>query len=284
MVSLNYHGLFSVERVLATFAILVATVIVAVALRSIMRRSLRPRLPAHVYRLVENGVFYTVVIIGVLSILGIYGVSVSGLLVAGGFAGLVVGLASQQAVSNLVSGLFLLAEQPLRVGDPVSVADVGGVVVDINILSTRIRTWDGYIVRIPNSKVFESMIVNYQRTRARRVEFSIGISYDSDLNRAIEAIKQMIDEHPFCLVNPGAQIFVDEYADSAVVLKVRCWAPPEVWFDTKVELQTRIKEVLERAGITIPFPQLDLHIRDSSTIPVSLANAKISAGDGEENA
>ncbi len=263
------------DRILATIVVAVVTALLVAVVRQSMRRGLKPRLPLHIYRVVENLTIYSIVFIAALVILGLYGINLTGLLVAGGFAGLVVGLASQQAVSNLVSGLFLVFEQPLRPGDPVSIDGIGGVVVDVGLLSTRIRTWDGYIVRMPNSKVFNTDITNFQRTKARRVEFEIGISYGSSIEKAVEAIMAMMDDHPFCLVNPGPQVFVDRYADSAVVLKVRCWAPPQVWFSTKIELQTRVKKVLEDAGVEIPFPQLDLHLKDPDILRVRVEDGKV---------
>jgi small-conductance mechanosensitive channel len=256
------------EKFIVAGLVVVFSVVVAFAARRFMRRSLEPRLPSHVYKPLENLVFYGIVLMGVLGAAAPFGVSLSSLLVAGGFAGLVVGLASQQAVSNLVSGMFLLLEQPLRVGDPVSVGGVGGIVADINIFSTRIRTWDGYIVRMPNSSIYNSSITNYARTRARRVELKIGVSYGSDLSRAIEALRSLMEEHPFCLVNPAPEIFVEDYGDSAVILNARCWAPSQVWFKTRTELMTAVKQRLEEYGVEIPFPQLDLHIRDSVDIPV----------------
>ena len=257
-------------KLIVSGAVIVASVIVALIIRAGMRRSLQPRLPGYAYKPLENLVFYGVIIIGVVSALAPFGISLGGLLVAGGFAGIVVGFASQQAVSNLISGIFLLLEQPLRVGDPVTVGGVSGVVMDVNILSTRIRTWDGYVVRIPNSTVFNNMITNYMRTRARRIEIRIGISYGSSIERAREALLGMMWDHPFCLANPAPEVFVDDYADSAVVLKARCWAPPQVWFSTKVELQTMLKRVLEEAGVEIPFPQLDLHVREGEPLRVRL--------------
>lgn len=250
--------------------IIVVSVFIALIVRNTMRKSLQQRLPSYAYKPLENLVFYGIIVAGILSALTPFGISLSGLLVAGGFAGIVVGFASQQTVSNFISGLFLLIEQPLRIGDPVTVGDVSGVVVDINILSTRIRTWDGYIVRIPNSAVFNSNITNYMRTRARRVEITIGISYDSDIEKARETLIKMMQDHPYCLVNPAPEVFVDNYADHAVVLKVRCWAPPPVWFATKIDLQTRMKKVLEEAGIKIPFPQLDLHIKDAADMRIKV--------------
>ena len=250
-------------------AILVATVLFALLVRRLMRRSVRGRLPEYVYKPLENIVFYSIVFLGIVVALIPLGVNLSGLIVAGGVAGIVIGFASQQAVSNLISGLFLLIEQPLRIGDPVSLEGVEGVVLDINVFSTKVRTWDGRIVRIPNSTVFTSIITNYYRTRARRVEISIGLSYDTDIEKALEVLRGLMEDHPFCLVNPAPEVFVQEYGDSAIVFTMRCWAPPPVWFRTKVELQTRLKEELDRAGIEIPFPQLDLHIKDAPPLRVS---------------
>jgi len=265
--------LFSVEALLLSVVGVAGSIVFALALRVFLRRSLQSRLPGYVYKPLENLVFYSVLVLGVVAALSPLGVSLSGLLVAGGFAGIVVGFASQQTVSNLISGVFLLLEQPLRVGDPVSVGDVSGVVVDVSVLSTRIRTWDGNIVRIPNSTVFNSIVTNYVRSRARRVELSIGVSYESSIEDARRAILGLIESHPFCLVNPPPEVFVEEYADSAVLLKARCWTPPQVWFQTRVELQTRLKEVLERMGVKIPYPQLDLHIKSPEKLSVRLDHA-----------
>jgi len=249
--------------------IIVASVLFALLVRRLMRRSMKGRLPEYVYKPLENITFYSIVFTGVVAALVPLGINLSALIVAGGFAGIVIGFASQQSVSNLISGIFLLIEQPLRIGDPVSLEGVQGVVADINVFSTKVRTWDGTIVRIPNSTVFSSVITNYYRTRARRVEIKIGLSYGTDIEKALNVLHGLMDEHPFCLVNPAPEVFVDEYADSAIVFTMRCWAPPQVWFKTKVELQTRLKQELDKAGIEIPFPQLDLHVKDMPPVKLS---------------
>jgi len=250
----------NVETVLVAAAILTIGIFFAYLVRAVLRRSLSQRLPPHVYRPLETLIFYTLLFLAGVSALYPFGVNLSALLVAGGFAGLVVGLAAQNTLSNLVSGLMLLIEQPLRVGDPVSVAGVSGVVVNINVFSTLIRTWDGPIVRIPNNEVFNSIITNFVRMKARRVEFTVGVHYNTDISKAVEVLKDFVSQHPMCLVNPAPEAFVEEYADSSVNVRVRCWTPPQAWFATKVDLQTRVKKVLEEAGIEIPFPQLDLHL------------------------
>ena len=254
-------GLEELARKVAVAAVVFAVgLFLASFIRAVMRRSLSPKLPPHVYRPLENIVFYGLLFLAGVAALQPFGVNLSALLVAGGFAGIIVGFASQSALSNLVSGVMLLAEQPFKVGDPVNVAGVSGVVVNVSVLSTTIRTWEGPLVRIPNNDVFNSVITNYVKVRARRVEFVIGVHYNTDVDKAVEALKALMEDHPLCLVNPSPEVFVEEYADSSVNLRVRCWAPPQAWFATKVELQTKVKKTLEEAGIQIPYPQLDLHI------------------------
>ncbi len=250
----------NLEVILLSLTLFTVGLVFAYFVRAMMRRSLKPRLPVHVYKPLESLTFYSILALAGIMALYPFGINLSALLVAGGFAGIVIGLAAQNTLSNLVSGLMLLIEQPLRVGDPVNVAGVSGVVVGISVFSTRVRSWDGPVVRIPNSQVFNSVITNYVRMRARRVEFTIGIHYDSDVAKAVRVLKEFMAEHPLCLVNPAPEAFVEEYADSSINVKVRCWAPPQAWFATKVDLQTRVKEVLDRAGIKIPYPQLDLHL------------------------
>lgn len=255
-------------NVLKAALIFAAGLFIAVLVRNIMRRSLSPRLPVHVYKPIEALVYYSLLILAGIGALSPFGISLTSLIIAGGFAGIVVGLATQNALSNLVSGLMLLVEQPLRIGDPVSVSGYSGVVVGISVLSTQIRTWEGPIVRIPNNEVFNSIITNYSRMRARRVEFNIGIHYESDLEKAIRVVRELMEEHPLCLVNPAPEVFVNNYGDSAIVLTMRCWAPSQAWFATKIDIQTRLKAVLDEAGIKIPYPQLDVHFTDNLRVEV----------------
>jgi len=261
IISAHVHLVVSIVVVAVAAAVLIAV------LRHVMRRTLKYKLPLHVYKLVENTVTYTIVVVAFFTVLGLLGVNLTGLLVAGGVVGLAIGIASQQAVSNLISGLFLVFEQPLRVGDHVIIGDVQGVVVDVGILSTKIRALDGSIIRIPNSRVFDSFITNYGKARVRRVEFKIGVSYESDVNYVLEVLKSMIDQHPYCLANPEPRVFVDSYADSAIIIQIMCWTPREVWFKTRADLLNSIKRVLNEAGVEIPYPQRVVYLREYKSSP-----------------
>ncbi len=220
-----------------------------------LRRHLKDKVEKSRLTLIIKIVKYAIIIIAVVSALPLLGLNLSGLMVAGGITGLVIGFASQKIVSNLISGLFLMIERPIKIGQQVNVDGVAGFVEDIHIFSTIIRTYDGLYVRVPNEKVFTSNIINYVANVVRRFEYVVGIRYSDDADRAIEIIKKIIDDHPLALKNPLPQVFVDNLGDNAVNIIVRIWAPATEWYSVKMELLWKIKKTLEENGIEIAFPQ-----------------------------
>jgi small-conductance mechanosensitive channel len=253
------YGDVTVYDLVVFAAVVVFSVVLASVLRTYLRRSLKGKITLDLLKVVEKVITYTVVAVGVISVLPLIGVNLTGLLVAGGIVGLVLGFASQSVVSNLISGLFLIFERPVKIGDQINVGDVSGVVVDIRILSTIVRTYEGAYVRIPNEKVFSSEITNFVAHAARRVEYTVGISYADDAEKAVNVIKTLAEEHPFVLKNPVPDIHVKGLGDSSVNVTVRMWAPSVVWYEVKTELLWKIKVELEKAGIKIPFPQRVVH-------------------------
>jgi len=245
----------TVIKLLIFLVIIVAGVIIAKIARLYTRRILKEKIPSETLVATEKVTYYTIIIIAVIVALPYVGVSLSGLLVAGGVLGIVIGFASQTVVSNLISGFFLIAEKPIKIGDGVNIGDVSGVVKDIKILSTTIRTWDGVYVRLPNEKVFTSNIQNYVAHVARRFGYKIGISYGDDAEKAVNIIKNLLEEHPLILKEPAPQIFVEELGDSSVNLNIKIWAPSSEWYSVYTEMLWKIKVALEKEGIEIPFPQ-----------------------------
>ena len=183
------------------------------------------------------------------------GVNWQGLLVAGGIAGLVIAFASQSIISNFFAGIFLFVERPIKIGDTVNIDGREGTVEDVKLLSTRIRGYDGYIYRIPNEKAFTNVITNYTSQPVRRFEYTIGIRYSDDANKALKIINDLVEEHTYILKKPVHQAFVDKLGDNSVNIIVRLWAPVPVWYDVKMEFLQKIRSTLESAGIQIPFPQ-----------------------------
>ncbi|MCE4612400.1 MAG: mechanosensitive ion channel family protein [Desulfurococcales archaeon] len=238
----------------ALLAIVVA-VVVAFLLRKLVVATLSGRLPRHILTPLARVVYYVVIFLGIIGALAALGIETSGLLLAGGIAGIVIGFASQTVVSNLLSGIFLYMDRPFMIGDPVDIDGVGGVVQDITIFSTRIRRWDGVVMRIPNEQVFNSKIQRFNGSLVRRVEYRVGISYGSDISKAINVIMKLLESEPLVLVKPEPMVFVEDLGDSAVILNVRFWVPSQYWFPVKASVLGKIKEALASNGIEIPFPQ-----------------------------
>jgi small-conductance mechanosensitive channel len=249
IMNINWYGILI--AVLIIFAAFILSKIVTVNLR----RILKAKLEKSQVELIVKIVGYLIIIFSIFIALPFTGVNISGILVVGGIAGIVIGFASQSIVGNLISGIFLMLERPIKVGDQLEVEGVRGFVEDINIISTIVRTYDGLYIRIPNEKVFTSSITNFVTNVVRRFEYVIGIRYEDDAEKAIEIIQKILEDHPFVLKNPEAQVFVNNLGESSVDIVVRIWAPIQVWYSVKMELLWKIKENLEKNGIEIPFPQ-----------------------------
>ncbi|MDD3857947.1 MAG: mechanosensitive ion channel family protein [Methanoculleus sp.] len=255
-------GDITVERILYFAIILTIGVIIAKVVATNFRRILAERLPKNERELLTKLVYYGIIVWAFVVALPQLNFDLSGLLVAGGIVGLVIGFASQSVVSNLISGLFLMFEHPIRIGDNINVADVSGSVEDVRVLSTVIKTYDGIYIRIPNEKVFTSNITNYVHNAARRFEYQIGIRYQDDANEAIRIAEEVIEKHPFALKSPAPSVFVDNLGDNSVNLTAYIWAPARNWWDVRTDLLWKIKLALEENGIEIPFPQRTVWFAD----------------------
>jgi len=249
------YGGVTILDLLIVVAIMVIAVFVSKWVAISLRRSLKDKVGREHLEIIRKIVSYSIIVIAIIWALTILGVNLSGLMVAGGIAGLVIGFASQSIVGNLVSGLFLMIERPIKIGDQVDIDQIRGFVEDIRIISTTVRTYDGLYVRIPNQKVFTTSITNYVGNVARRFGYVVGIRYSDDADKAIAIIKNLIEGYPFALKNPPPQAFVDNLGDNSVNIIVRVWAPITDWYGLKMELLWKIKKALEEEGIEIAFPQ-----------------------------
>jgi small-conductance mechanosensitive channel len=196
-----------------------------------------------------------IILIGIFISLPSFKVDFGELLLIGGTAGIIIGFASQRLVTNVGSGIFLIVERPVKIGDTVKIGNTAGTIEDIRILSTTIKTYEGIYVRIPNETVFNSEITNYVANVARRFEYRVGIRYSDDADLAVRIIHSLLEAHPFVLKNPSPSVFVDELGDNAVIIMVRMWAPSREWWAVRTEMLWKIKVALEGQGISIPFPQ-----------------------------
>jgi len=249
---------FSLFNLVIGAIIMLAGFAVARISKSLFNKYYAPVLPEHTAKNFGKMIYFGIIIISFLVFTTSTGIDFSGLLVAGGILGIVIGFATQSVVSNLISGIFLLIEKPAKQGDSIELPDSGiaGSFVDVNAFSTRVRKFDGTIMRIPNEKFFTSNIRVLSDSPVRRHETTIGIAYKEDIDAAIEVLKKTICSRiPYVLHEPEPSFRVDELGDSSINISIFVWHPKEDWGKVAPILLKFAKNALDDAGIEIPFPQ-----------------------------
>ncbi len=196
-----------------------------------------------------------------ITALGQLGVQTASFVAILGAAGLAVGLALQGSLSNFAAGVLILVLRPFRVGEFVDIAGESGKIQTIKIFTTELRTGDNKCVIIPNARVLDSNIVNHSSTGTRRVDLVFGIGYDDNIQQARDVIKRIMDADSRILKEPEAAVMVSELADSSVNLAVRPWVKTEDYWGVMADMKESIKNAFDDDGISIPYPQTDLHIR-----------------------
>ena len=248
-------------NIVAALAILVIGIWVAKLIRKIIGKALQKRnIDKTLITFLLNLLYFLLLTIVVLAALGQLGVQTTSFIAILGAAGLAVGLALQGSLANFASGVLLIIFRPFEVDDFVKVADEEGFVEKIHIFTTQIRTFDNRTIIIPNSTVTGGKIINYTSKKIRRVDLSIGISYGSNIKNAIDALTNLCSSNPKVLKDPVPYVGVVEYADSSINLTVRPWCKTEDYWDVLFEVNKQMKSALDEKGITIPFPQRDVHL------------------------
>ena len=239
--------------------IIALTIIIALVIAQLVSLNLKKVFSGKVHGrdldVIIKIVYWAVVVAAAFIIFSQLRVDLSGLLIAGGFASIVIGIASQSVVGNLISGIFILVERPISIGDEVLIGNLGGYVEDIRILSTLVRTHDGVYTRVPNQEVFTSNITNYVAHPARRVEYSIGVSYGEDLGKVRGIILGVLQASPYALVRPVPEVSISAIADDRLILTVYFWTPSRSYTAARSAMLEGIQKELVGSGIEIPPPR-----------------------------
>ena len=203
---------------------------------------------------------YAVYTIGAVFILDIFGVNTASIITLLGAAGLAIGLALKDTLSNIAAGIMLLLLRPFRAGDFVECGSITGSVAEINLFTTILETADGLYVASPNSLVWGNTITNFTRNGKRRMDLVVGIAYSDSIEAGLAVLRHIAETEPRFLKEPAPQVMVLSLGDSSVNLQLRGWATTEDYWKAFWDLNQRVKEEIEQAGLTIPFPQRDLHL------------------------
>lgn len=213
---------------------------------------------------------YTFMIISVGFAFQFIGIDFSGLIVLFGFLSVGIGFGLQNITSNFISGLILLFERPIKIGDRVSVGGTEGDVIEINMRSTVIQSLDNISYIVPNSEFVSAQVINWSHGDKKvRVDIKVGVSYKSDLDTVLQALKEVADEHNEVLKNPEPIVRLTEFGDSSWNMFVGAWIKdPESYYRVQSELNCAIVRKFRDKQVEIPFPQRDLHIRSPLPVPL----------------
>ena len=205
-------------------------------------------------------VFWLTFLVGLLIVLSLLGVNITPMFAVLGGASFILAFAMQETLGNFAAGLMIMTNKPFDVGDLVDTNGVLGTVEAVSVVSTTIRTFDNQVVIMPNSQVWGSIITNVTVSPTRRVDMVFGIGYSDDIETAQQVLEKLVEDHPLTLDDPEPQIKVHELADSSVNFICRPWAKTEDYWTVYWDLTRQVKEQFDASGVSIPFPQRDVHL------------------------
>jgi len=211
-----------------------------------------------------NITFAMVIIVAVVAAFDTLGIPATSFMAIIGAAGLAIGLALKDSLSNFASGVMLVLFRPFTKGDFIDAGGVTGTVDEIRLVATTLTTPDNKLITVPNAMMYTSAITNYSAKETRRLDMVFGVGYDDDLKLAAGVLKKICDEHPKVLGEPATGIFITNLGDSSVDIAVRPWVKGEDYWGVRAEILETAKVELEAAGCNIPYPQTDVHLHQVS--------------------
>lgn len=221
-----------------------------------------------------KAVFWGGTVTILISVLSDLGFSLTHLLGAAGIVGIAVGFASQTSLSNVISGIFLITEQPFIVGDLITVGDTTGQVLSIDMLSIKLRTFDNRFVRIPNETLIKSAVINVTRFPIRRLDVKVSVAYKEDIPRVRKTLMEIARDNPVALQEPEPLVIFSEFGSSSIDLLFAVWTARADFLTLRNSIHEEIKARFDREGIEIPFPHLSLYTGEvTDPFPVQLVQS-----------
>ncbi len=216
-------------------------------------------------------VFYTGLAIVAISVMRELGFSLAPLLGAAGVLGIAIGFASQTSISNVISGLFMIAERPFVLDDLIQVGDVTGRVLSIDTISVKLRTFDNRMVRIPNETLVKSQVVNITRFPIRRLDVRVGVAYKEDPERVRKVLLDIADRNPIALMEPNPVVVLEGFGDSSINFLFGVWTTQSNFLELKNGIQEEVKTRFDEEGIEIPFPHRTFYTgAETAPFPVQI--------------
>ena len=215
---------------------------------------------------------YGVILICIIMILDDFGISTASLIALLGAAGVAIGFALRDTLSNIASGIVILVLRPFRKGDFIECGSVAGIVKEMGLFSTNMETGDGIFISAPNSSLWGVPLKNYSRNSRRRMDLTVSISYFDSIDAAFQVLRGIISEENRFIKEPAPQVLVQSLGESGIGVTLRAWAHSNVYWSVYNDQIKNVKEKIQGAGLTIAFPQRNIHLVKNS--PLETANNK----------
>ena len=251
---------FAINLAIALAIFYVGKFVVNLIVRGIRKAMKAQEVDKTLETFVCNLIRMVLLVIVIIAAIGQLGIQTTSFIAIFGAAGLAVGLALQGSLSNFAAGVLIVLFRPYRVGDFVEAAGIAGVVEQVQILTTVLKTGDNKQIIVPNGQIMDSIITNYSANDTRRVDMVVGVSYDDDLDKVRSTLQQLIDAEERILDEPAPTIAVSALADSSVNFVVRPWVMTSDYWGVMFDLTEAIKKRFDQEGISFPFPQQDVHL------------------------
>ncbi|NPA76081.1 MAG: mechanosensitive ion channel family protein [Euryarchaeota archaeon] len=260
---LPYIGV-SIMQILEFAIVLIVGIIVVKIAMSIFRKSLKKTsLPVILVEFLVRLLTVLLYIVVLLIALPELGYDVSAIVLGlSAIIGLILGFGMQDTITNLASGFWIALTRPFDKGDVVSTQGYTGKVVGIGIMATQFLTPDNTYISIPNKLIWGSPMVNYTKMDLRRVDVNVGVAYGTDIDKAVKIAMDIMKSHKLVVKEPEPAVAITELADSSINLQLRPWSKTEDYWTVKGEITKAIYDAYRKEGIEIPFPQLDVHMRN----------------------
>lgn len=260
----SFTEFFTPERIRLIIRIAATLVVGLFAFRllaALAARVSKRRFSPQASMIIRKTIFYVGIGVIIIAVLRQLGLNLAALLGAAGVVGIAVGFAAQTSVSNLISGLFLISEKPFAAGEVITVAGTTGIVISIDLLSVKLRTFDNQYVRMPNQQILNSTLTNITRFPIRRMDINLGVSYKADLKRVHQVLLDIAERNPLSLDEPAPLFVINRFGDSAVEILFGVWFEKSDFLGLKNSIMIEIKERFDLEGIEIPYPHRTVYTR-----------------------
>jgi small-conductance mechanosensitive channel len=260
----KYFNAETIDKVLRIGIILIVGLLILGIITAIVKKLLPNKFSMQRKMLINRFVRYTGIVILFLIVISELDIDLTAIFGAAGVIGIVIGVASQTSIGNIVSGFFLVSEKPFELGDLIRIGDKTGTVYSIDLLSIKLKTLDNLLLRIPNQTVISTEVINVTKFPIRRLDIDLSVAYKEDLARVLEVIKGVVKRNPFCLDEPEPLVVFKDFGASGINILLGVWFEKTNLLKVKNSLFIEIKSTFDAEGIEIPFPHMSIYAGEAT--------------------